>query len=449
MNNYDYRKGCIRHVEESHMVGRNLIEKALHMRSLSYLSDVKAKLLTETIYEVDYSRKQILVAKREIERQFRQSQKMELLGILVGGIAHDFNNMLAGITGNIHLARRNVNDPAKLHIRLDTIEKISIRAGEMIQQLLAFARKGKVTMRPLELVGFLRDAARLIKSAIPEDIALQLQIPTTELFVLGDPIQLQQVVMNLLINARDAVRGREFPAITLSLEALEADDALLRRFQALDCSKFARIRVSDNGSGIPEDLLGKIFEPFFTTKEVGQGSGLGLSMVYGAVRNHGGLIDVSSELRKGTAFSIYFPIVPSQKQENEGRRSIREGEGETILLADDEEMVLNLLGELMQMLNYKVLSAGNGRDALELYLNDPSAIKAVIADVVMPGMGGIDMALAIRNAGYETPIILCTGYDRDERANNYESIGNCQLLSKPFELEMLSETLQRLCRDGK
>lgn len=264
-----------------------------------------------------------------LEERFRQAQKMEAIGTLVGGIAHDFNNMLAGITGNVYLAAQNEKEFPAVMKRLDVIRELSFKAATMIQQLLTFARKGIVDQKPFGLTSFLREAAKLNQAGVPENIRLNKCLSGEELVIRGDVTQLQQVVMNLLSNAVDAVEGMEKPEITLGLELKHADEILLRDDEPLS-GDYAHLFVSDNGRGIHPSAIKNIFEPFYTTKDVGKGTGLGLAMTYGAVKSHQGIIDVVSEENLGSTFHIYLPLV---------------GEEELIIPAYHEDDVIHGHGE--------------------------------------------------------------------------------------------------------
>lgn len=265
------------------------------------------------------SLQQDMTEHEKLEAQFIQAQKMEAIGTLVGGIAHDFNNMLAALQGNVYLARRQIDDPAVVADKLEKVDKLSARAAEMVHQLLTFARKDMVEMRAIHLNAFIKEAIKLSCSAIPENISVSKAVTEQKMFIKGDVTQLQQVVMNLLNNARDAVAGNETPCISVSLESYEADEGFHQLHPEAAGDRFAHLVVEDNGSGIASDLIDKVIEPFFTTKGVGKGTGLGLAMVYGAVNTHGGLLEINSEEGQGTTIHIYLPLLQEQRSEERER----------------------------------------------------------------------------------------------------------------------------------
>ncbi|TLS69009.1 response regulator [Mariprofundus erugo] len=385
---------------------------------------------------------------RQLEEQLLQSQKMEAIGTLVGGIAHDFNNMLAAIQGNVYLARQQLpNEAGRAAGKLDNIEKLSLRAGDMVQQLLTFARKDTVQMRPLPLNMFMKEAGKLARSTIPEDIDCTFDLCSETLTVLGDATQLQQALMNLLNNACDALQGVRHPQIECSLQRWKSHAQFHRMHPEVSDELFARIRVADNGGGIASEHLEKIFEPFFTTKGVGKGTGLGLAMVYGAVSHHGGVIEVESKPGKGTAFHIYLPIYGQRidsHAEHAAPAEVLPGKGEKILLVDDEQSVRSAVAGVLESLGYQVVTACDGEQAVAQFLQYRDEIGLAILDVVMPKMGGMEAARQIREMHAGLPIILATGYDREKALKTGERPERALFLSKPFSVEGLSVSLRSL-----
>jgi len=384
---------------------------------------------------------QDLQSYEELEAQFHQAQKMEAIGTLVGGIAHNFNNDLAGITGNIYLAKRRIAaDPAVVD-KLEHAEKIAFSAAATIQQLLTFPRKGNVQMHPLSIAPFLKEAFKMHRATLPENIGLQLEMDDADMRIEGDINQLQQMLMNLITNAYDAVEHRDKPEITIRLDRYSADQGFIKQHEHAEAVEYARITISDNGCGISEEHIKHIFEPFYTTKEIGKGTGLGLAMVYGSVSMHGGAVEIASS-PDGTTVQVYLPQLlserPSETPGTEG--SIIHGHGETILLVDDNEMVLATGSELLKELGFRVLTAKNGFEAVETYHKHRHSVDMLILDVVMPGMGGIDALEKIREINPDVRVMFATGYDK--LRTNAEDISEL-VISKPFSIKDLTRAIRQ------
>ncbi len=386
-----------------------------------------------------------ITAYKRLENQLLQSQKMEAIGTLVGGIAHDFNNMLGAIQGNVYLTKLLLNNNPEAIEKLASIERLGLRAADMVQQLLTFARKDTVETERLYLNEFMQEAFKLSRNAIPENIESSCKLCDELLIIDGSATQLQQVLMNLLNNASHAVADRAQPCIDCSLTAFISDAAFLKRHPSLKEGRFASITVQDNGHGIAEDHLNNIFEPFFTTKEVGEGTGLGLAMVYGAIQSHGGAIEVESRLEEGTAFHIYLPLeVEKAKKLKDGEAQTLEGQGETILLVDDEIEMREVTKEVLIHLGYNILTAADGEEALQLFKAHKDEIKLAILDVVMPRMGGVDAARHIRKINTTIPIIFATGYDRKKTLKTGDELDRSIVLNKPFSVADISQSLRRM-----
>jgi len=383
--------------------------------------------------------------RKQFEEQLRQSQKMEAIGTLVGGIAHDFNNMLAAIQGNVYLARMLARGQGEVEEKITNIEQLGDRAAEMVRQLLTFARKDTVSMLGFSLNSFMKEGLKLSNTLVPENIAYTISISSEDLHIHGDATQLQQVLMNLLNNAIDAVADVSHPAIHTSLTRFRADDAFRQRHVNIIGDHFACLSVQDNGQGIEAEHLDKIFEPFFTTKEVGKGTGLGLSMLYGAVQTHGGVVEVNSEVGHGSTFSVYLPLCDVQGESaGEQEQEAFHGQGETILLVDDQEDLRNSTAQVLEVLGYTVLQAATGVDALERFTEHRQKIALILSDVVMPEMGGVELLLSIRRTDAHLPFILTTGYDRQHVLGEKINGLNCKVLTKPFDFNMLSSVIHQL-----
>lgn len=385
----------------------------------------------------------------ELENRFRQAQKMEAIGTLVGGIAHDFNNMLAGIIGKIFLAKKLAEPIPELATHLDEIEELGFSAADMIKQLLTFARKGQVEMRMFDIKPFIKETLKLVRTGLPETIFVNEEICAENLPILGDATQIQQIVMNLMTNARDAVNSQQSPEITTSLELFRADKAFSKANDLQLDSPFAKLSVSDNGNGIDQEHREHIFEPFFTTKEVGQGTGLGLSMVYGSVQSHNGIIVVDSERHRGTTVTIYLPLIAStdSADESKGSQDPVCGHGETILLVDDQESVIQICQSILENLNYKVITALNGKDALVKISAHVDEISLILMDVVMPVMGGIEAAKEMERLGIDIPVLFVSGYTNDSSSPDAEfdrlATG---FIGKPYQIGELSHKIETLIK---
>jgi len=385
-----------------------------------------------------------LQQKEFAEFKFEQAQKMESLGTLVGGIAHDFNNMLSGITANLYLIQRQVTSTDALS-RLDKVGELVMHAAEMIRQLMTFARKDQVELADFDMRSFLNEAFKLARVSIPGHIRCELALPDEKQCIKGDGTQIQQVLMNLINNARDALEGVAEPFINVSLTRSNKQSRFLSAHkEAKDC-EYLVLTVQDNGCGIEEDTLARIFEPFYTTKVVGKGTGLGLSMVFGAVQNHGGLIDLVSFPDTGTRFSIYFPLIQDVGYEQlESADSIVEaGRGETILLVDDDLILLEVCQSLLCDLEYQVIIAVNGLEAVQAYKEHMNRIDLIMMDLVMPVMGGKSAAERIKTLNPEAKIIFTTGYDRDQDLTSVLVDDWNNVLKKPIKVDELSRALRR------
>lgn len=383
----------------------------------------------------------------QLEEHLRESQKMEAIGTLVGGIAHDFNNTLAAVQGNLYLAEKNLDDHEKIAKRIQTIKKLSNHSAEIVRQLMTFASKGIVEMKPLSLNAFFREIKKGRLTTIPENISFHMQLCDEELHVEADISQLHQIIIHLISNARDAIEHAESPSIECLLTPYEADKAFAEKHPELASTPMACVVIRDNGCGIPTEQLEHIFEPFYTTKEVDKGTGLGLSMVYGAMKHHRGIVNLHSEIDRGTSVELYFPRIKAVFKENSehlSRHGERKAESSTVLLVDDDINVRNISAEALSDMGYEVFTAEDGVTALKMYDQHRERINLVITDIVMPVMGGFEMAKRLRQYDSNLPVIFITGYD-PEQANIPESLmAHSAILTKPFPIKLLEETIQSM-----
>lgn len=386
-----------------------------------------------------------ITAHEKLQEQFHQSQKMEAVGTLVGGIAHDFNNSLAGITGNLFLAKKHAAGNPEILNRLDNAEQLAFQAANVIKQLLTFSRKGDVLMNPIAMTPFLKEVIKLQEISIPENIDLQHRIDDITLPVIGDINLLQQALINLINNARDAVEHIPSPVIRIAMQQIHTDEAFLRDHPGFSDGDLAHISISDNGSGISSEALQHIFEPFFTTKSVGVGTGLGLAMVFGTIQSHGGVVLADSQEGKGSTFHLYLPLSASESDictDHTHADDVEHGQGETILLVDDEVHVLSTASEVLQSLGYKTLAATDGKTALELYALHKDEIDLVILDMVMPKMGGIEALLEMRRLHPLLKALFITGYE-DKGNMAGEDNGDTPVIRKPYTVNTLSRAIRQ------
>ena len=385
-----------------------------------------------------------------LEAKFTQAQKMEAIGTLVGGIAHDFNNILAGIMGNLYLLQMRFAQDADVTQKLTRIEQLSERATGLIQQMLTFARKDTVSMVNLELSHLVTEVFGLIRTSIPKNIVLNLDVAQNNIAIHGDTTQIHQVLLNLVNNARDAVEGVSQPAINIRLQTYYVDKDFVQQRPYFNIGDYALLSIQDNGSGIPDEHLEHLFEPFFTTKEVGKGTGLGLSMVFGAVKRHQGFIEVENHENQGTTFQVYIPLLDQQTTVSPTEKIqtvTTQGHGELILLVDDEPMVLEMGADVLESLGYRVLQACDGREAVDMFSKHQHDIALVITDIVMPKLGGIETAQRMRQIQPNIRVIFSTGYDPDSTLTKNVLAKHELILSKPYHINELSATIAKALHD--
>ena len=384
------------------------------------------------LYLVDVSEQKAL------ETKFAQSQKMQAVGQLAGGVAHDFNNLLTVIIGNsdLLLMRHHAGDPSFREI--NEIRQTALRAANLITQLLAFSRQQTLQPKPLNLRDAFGDLAQLLKRLVGEGIKVELDQAADLWLVYADGQQISNAVINLVVNARDAMPKGGTVILRTANETLTSETAL--GTAVMPAGDYVRIEVADTGTGIAPENLGKIFDPFFTTKDVGQGTGLGLATVYGIVKQTGGYITVDSQLGKGTNFRIYLPQYKGEAQTPEAERPVlRDITGQdTILLVEDEDPVRSFAARALTMRGYQVLEAPGGEEALEIVRNHAGTIHLVVTDVMMPGMDGPTMVRAVKRLRPEVQVIFMSGYAEEVFRKNDENAADLHFLPKPFGIKQLA-----------
>ena len=391
---------------------------------------------------------QDMTENKQLEEKFRQAQKMEAIGVLVGGIAHDFNNMLAAVTSHLHLAKDIPGNPPEVIQKIDTIEKLTFDASDMVKQLLMFSRKAHVEMKPFGLISFVKEISKVCRAGVPESIQFNVSFYPEELVVKGDATQLQQVIMNLVNNAKDALKETINPEITVGVNIFTADKAFKKKHPEELHTQFAHITVSDNGHGISDSDKEHIFDPFYTTKEVGLGTGLGLSMAYGVIQNHQGIIEVESTLNNNTTFHIYIPIIEIGKRIESVDNVIvpTKGNNELILLVDDNQDVRNTARTVLEKLGYRIIEAIDGYQAIEMFNAHKDEISLIITDVVMPKMGGVPAIEQIRKTAPKMKVVFITGYDAGEIVNTDINSDYTSVVTKPYRVHHLSKVVSDLIK---
>ncbi len=378
--------------------------------------------------------------KKKIEAQLHYIERMEAIGTLAGGIAHDFNNLMMGMLGNISLTLYDMGPDDPNRERLKTVERLIQSGSELTGKLLGYARKGKYELRPINLNKIIKDSSAAF-GRTRKEIVISMDLEKDLFSVDADESQIEQVLMNLFINAADAMPGGG----NLFLQTANVTHKEMRGTPYTPKpGKYIMIKVKDNGTGMDQKTITRIFQPFFTTKEMGVGSGLGLASVYGIVKGHGGYIDVESEKGHGSVFSIYIPssevLIQKDPIVNE---HIEEGD-ETILLVDDEEMIIDVGVQLLEKLGYTLLEARGGREAIQVYQENKNNIDMVILDMIMPDMGGSEVYDKIKTINPEAKVLLSSGYSVDGQATEILKRGCNGFIQKPFNIKSLSRKIREV-----
>jgi len=386
--------------------------------------------------------------RRRLEAQMQQSQRLESLGVLAGGIAHDFNNLLTPILGHANLAKLALPPSSPARKNLQEIETASVRAAELCRQMLAYAGMGECKIETLDLSLLVQELARLLQVSISKKAVLRCclgeNLPTVE----ADPAHLRQVVMNLVINASEAL-GEDGGVITISTGAIHCDEAYLRTTHAAETSApgmYVYVEVADTGHGMDSKTLTKIFDPFFTTKFTGRG--LGLAAVLGIVRSHRGVIKVDSEPGKGTMFRFSLPAAKNAtaRREPETAAEIGQGSG-TILLVDDDESVLDVTRDILEYCGFRVIAASNGRDAVANYQKHSHEIACVLLDLAMPGMDGEETYRELQRIRPDVRVILASGYTEQEITRRFAGRPLAGFVAKPYQAAALSAKLREVIQN--
>lgn len=379
---------------------------------------------------------------KRLEEQLKQSDKMRAIGQLAGGIAHDFNNQLAGIVGYAEILRKKISPDPKLAFYVDNIILATKRASELTSQLLAFARKGKYLSIPVDIHSIVGEVVNILKRTIDKRIIIKQHLDAQQTMTFGDPTQIQNAVLNVALNSRDAMQDGGELLLSTTVVAFEAELCNKHPYEILP-GNYIQLCVTDNGIGMDETTKMRIFEPFFSTKEPGKGTGMGLASVYGTMKNHGGAVFVYSEPGHGTTMKLLFPVIVLEK-EIIGQPEIEENAitgNAHILLVDDEEFVLDSAARMLEDAGFKVSICRNGKEAIEFYRNNWQSLDLVILDMVMPEKNGKDAFIALKKINPEVIAFLSSGYSLNGEAQKILDEGIKAFIQKPYRWIELSRLI--------
>jgi PAS domain S-box-containing protein len=385
--------------------------------------------------------------RKALEAKFFRAQRLEAIGSLASGIAHDMNNILAPIMMAAPLFRMGLS-AEKSEQLLSTIETSAQRGADLVRQLLTFGQGLEGARRTVQLKALVNEIAKIARQTFPKKISITEDVSQASWPVMGDSTQLHQVLLNLCVNARDAMP--EGGVLTIALANVQVDEAMVRNTPGAKLGPYVLARVSDSGTGIPPDVIDKIFDPFFTTKEPGKGTGLGLSTVIGIVRSHGGFINLVSEVGVGTSFQVYLPAMlgGSEAAAEWGAGAAPAGQGELILLVDDEEKIREVTRDMLVKYGYQVITAADGAEATKQFVVNAKEIRAVITDLEMPLMDGLTLIKVLRSLKPTLAVLVSSGIASNESLNSrraeMEALRLGSVLSKPYTVENILHALQRL-----
>ncbi|NOZ62183.1 MAG: PAS domain S-box protein [Calditrichaeota bacterium] len=377
-----------------------------------------------------------------LQARLKQAEKMEAIGTLAGGIAHDFNNIIAAIIGYAELSQDDVQDE-RINHNLAQILKASQRAKDLVQQILAFSRRSDEQRRPLQVALIVKEAMKLLRATIPATIDIKTTIENARSYILADPTQIHQLMMNLCTNAAHAMREKG-GTLEVHLRDVEMDEESVKQYQELKTGSYVKLMVKDTGLGIDPQIIDRIFEPYFTTKGVGDGAGMGLALVHSIVKSYRGEIVVYSEKGKGTTFNIFLPRIEGPvREEREEKKKLPRGT-ENILYVDDEKNIVSVSSQILHRLGYEVSMATSGERALAIFEKDPQEFDLVITDQTMPKMTGAELAKKILAIRPDMPIILCTGFSEVVSKEKAKQMGIAEFLMKPLFSEDLANIVRKV-----
>jgi PAS domain S-box-containing protein len=383
-----------------------------------------------------------ITRERQLESRLQQAQKMEAIGTLAGGIAHDFNNILSVIIGYTELSLDSRSQKIRTEHNLEQILKAAMRARDLVQQILSFSRQSEKEKKPVKINLIVNEVLNLIRASLPSTIKIVKNISKVPYVVLADPTQMHQVLMNLCTNAAHAMKGKG-GVLKVELSDLNRDLAAASEDVSAP-SPYLRLTVSDSGHGMAQEIKDRIFDPFYTTKAPGEGTGMGLSVVHGIVKNLDGEISVESESGKGTSFHLFLPLLeeaPAIKKEQ--KKEIPRG-NERIMLVDDEVVLARVGEKILKQLGYKVTAETSSIDALETFRADPDSFDLVISDLTMPDLTGIELAKKMIAIKADVRVIICTGFSHQVSRDNIRDLGIKELIVKPYNKKEFAVTIRKV-----
>ena len=384
-----------------------------------------------------------MAERAKVEEQLRQAHKMEAIGTLAGGIAHDFNNILASILGFTEMAVEDVSDRPDVEKNLQRVLKSTMRARDLVKQILAFSRKTEHTGAPIALSPLIKETVQLLRASIPTTIDIVLNIAATSDTILASPVEMQQILMNLSSNASLAMQERG-GTIGISLNDIDFQPESPMFEQGVAPGEYLQLVVRDTGIGMSSDVMKRVFEPFFTTRAVGKGTGMGLAVVYGIVKSLNGAITVESEPGIGSTFRIFLPKLKTEVKAEPVRAATSSGGHERILFVDDEDLLAELNSERLKSLGYEVVTTTSSREALDLFKAEPERFDLVITDYTMPHLTGVDLAKEILTIRGGIPIILCTGHSDSVSPEIAKEKGIREFLMKPLSRQEMAAAIRRV-----
>ncbi|MBN2804867.1 MAG: response regulator [Deltaproteobacteria bacterium] len=382
-----------------------------------------------------------------VEQQLRQAQKMESIGRLAGGIAHDMNNTLGAILGFASVLQSETKEDTPSYQDIEQIILASNRGKDLMLNLMGFARRGKYRREYFSLSGIIEEVITLLKRSISKKIKISSKVPDFPIDVHGDPTQIHHAIMNICINSVDSIEGKGAVYIELSSETYSENKAVTSGFDDIETGEYAVVTVKDTGCGMELDTVQKVFEPFFTTKPLGQGSGLGLPMVYGTVKNHGGAVMIESLKGIGTVVTILLPVAETVNETTPSltpRKTPSDVPKPTILLVDDEEMIRFATKRVLEKIGYKVIPASDGKEAIRIFATQKNQISAIILDLMMPVMDGEETYSKIRDISDEVPVLISSGFAKEDKAEKLLNAGADGFIQKPYDMKTLKETLRKI-----